>query len=100
MAVAVQGVTTSFVLPAATTTQLSNANNGRTYLLITNDDQVNSLRVAFGTGTEANATTGHILPPSAPNVTSYMEIIGPAVPKGAVSAWPVAGTPQISYTEA
>ncbi len=99
MALAVVGITTAFQLNASQTTQLSAANNGRTYLIITNEDQTNAVRIAFGpTGNEANATTGHVIPPSLPNVASYLEIIG-TVPKGAVSAYAASGLPRLNYTE-
>ena len=86
------------MLNATTPTQLANANNGRTYLLITNNDLVATVYIGFGT--QNNATVGMIpIPPSTATVVSYLEL-PVAAPKGDVSAIANVGTPSISYTEA
>jgi len=95
---AVAGVTTAFTLSALAPTQLAAANNGRVYLLITNNDLAATVWIGFGT--QNQATAGMIpIPPSTANVISYLEM-PIAAPKGDVSAIASSGTPQISYTEA
>lgn len=94
----ITGTTTSFTLTGGQTMQLAGQNTSRAYLLITNDDQETYVRIAFGPlGTEANLTTGHIIPPSGENFVNYLEMLDP--PSAAVSAYAPTGMPTINYTE-
>jgi hypothetical protein len=98
MALAVVGITTVFQLSASAPTELAGPNNGRKYLLITNNDLAATVYIGFGTNNQA--VVGMIpIPPSTASVTSYLEL-PIAAPAGDVSAIASSGTPNISYTEA
>ena len=56
------GISSSFSVGAGTSVALAAANSARTYLLVVNNDAVNSVWVAFGSGNTATVAKGIQIP--------------------------------------